>query len=112
MALRNQNRQRAAGQTQQSGQDLQGQQQVATQAGTAFLAPILARVGNEAVTVIAFGDIPGHSPSYLCVDDAGESSWQSMTDVQIIDPKVLPLTAELMGRIQNQQQNGSQLLNR
>lgn len=91
----------------QQDQEQQYEQQIQTRAaGTAFLNPILAREkqSGELVTVIAFGDIPGHSPSYLCVDDAGASSWLSLIDVQITDPKVLPLTPELMARLQDQQQ--------
>lgn len=74
-------------------------------AATALPTTIQAQVGGEAVTLIAFGDIPGHSPSYLCVDDSGASNWVSMGDVQIVDARVLPLTPDLMARIQSQLQN-------
>lgn len=106
MALARGQQQQQSGSSQQRGQQ-SGQQSGTVQgtAATALPTAILARVGNEAVNLIAFGDIPGHSPSYLCVDDAGVSNWVSMNEVQIIDAKVLPLTPDLMGRIQNQLQN-------
>lgn len=80
-------------------------------AGTAFPQPILARErqSGEVVTVIAFGDIPGNSPSYLCVDDAGLSTWLALHDVQITDPRILPLTPQVMAQIQDTlQQNMGQ----
>lgn len=106
MALQKQGqRGQTRGQSQQGNQQLQnevagyGSLEVPA---TALPTTILARVGNENVTLIAFGDIKGHSPSYLCIDDSGASNWVSMGEVQIIDARVLPLTPELMGRIQDQ----------
>jgi hypothetical protein len=43
------------------------------------------------VRVLAYGDIPGNSPSFLCVDGQGTASWYSMKDIQVIDPAALPL---------------------
>jgi hypothetical protein len=79
-------------------------------AGTAFPQPILARErqSGELVTLIAFGDIPGNSPSYLCVDDAGVSNWLAINDVQITDPRVLPLTPQVMAQIQETLQQNLQ----
>jgi hypothetical protein len=79
-------------------------------AGTAFPHPILARdrQSGELVTVIAFGDIPGNSPSYLCVDDAGISTWLALNEVQITDPRILPLTPQVMAQIQDTLQQNMQ----
>lgn len=111
MALNRGATQGQTGQTRQRQQvsEQLGQYQQRSNGGTAFHTPILARErqSNEPLTLIAFGDIPGNSPSYLCVDDAGASTWLSLGDVQITDARVLPLTAERQGRIldqMNQQQ--------
>lgn len=109
-ALNRQNRQATTGQT--AGQQLQqstyGQ---ARAAGTAFQTPMEARErqSNELLTVIAFGDIPGNSPSYLVVDDAGISTWLPLADVQITDARIVPMTQERRGLILDQIGQGQQL---
>ena len=79
-------------------------------AGTAFPQPILARErsSGELVTVIAFGNMPGHSPSYLCVDDAGIVPRLALDAVQITDPRILPLTPQVMAQIQDTLQQNLQ----
>ena len=62
---------------------------------TAFPTPFHAQVDGEAVRVIAFGDLPGFSPAYLCVDEQGDSVWVSMQDCQIIDPNAKPIHQSL-----------------
>jgi hypothetical protein len=65
-----------------------------------FKQPMLGliRQTNSTVNILAFGDVEGHSPSYLCVDSGGESTWQSFRDVQIIDPRVVPPSRDQLQR--------------
>lgn len=83
------------------GQPAYGQSRAA---GTAFATPMEARErqSNELLSVIAFGDIPGNSPSYLVVDDAGISTWLPLTDVQITDARIVPMTQERRGLLLDQ----------
>jgi hypothetical protein len=68
---------------------------------TAFHHPILAAVtgqgggqsqreGAGLVNIIAYGDIEGFSPAYLCVDQTGKSFWRSQRDVTIVEPRYVP----------------------
>ena len=59
---------------------------------TSFPMPILGMNTdtNEPVRILQSGDVEGNSPSYLCVDAQGRSSWQSFSKVQIIDQQFLP----------------------
>ena len=50
--------------------------------------------GTRAVRVLATGNVQGHSPSYLTVDEHGRSQWNSFDDVQIIDTNYLPVSQE------------------
>lgn len=107
MALGNRNRQTGQQQGQQ-GQQATGQQgeiRSKTQVATAFPIPYLGLVDGQQVKVLAFGDIPGHSPAYLCVDDQGDTQWISMDQVQIIDPNALPLTQNLIDALQQTRNN-------
>lgn len=109
MALQRNQTTRQRNQTgqQMSGQSGQQQQyeQYPRAAGTAFPTPILSRdkQTGELINVIAFGDIPGHSPSLLCVDVAGDFTWLGLNEVRATDSRVLPLTPELLSQMQNTQ---------
>jgi hypothetical protein len=88
---------------------MQTQQQTArAQDIRLFTTPIHAILTNpqneqQAVRLVATGDVPGHSPSYLCVDAEGQSSWESFTNVRIIDTNYLPVSADALRNIQSAQ---------
>lgn len=54
-----------------------------------------ASIGNkQPVRCIAYGDVQGNSPSYLVVDERGQSAWISFEDVTITDTNFLPLSGQ------------------
>lgn len=85
--LRERQSNRQQGQTQNQQSQPVSQQSLAT----AFPSPIHATADGEHVRVVAFGDLPGYSPAYLCVDKTGDSVWVPMEQIKIIDPNALPL---------------------
>jgi hypothetical protein len=50
-----------------------------------------ATVNGHPVRCIAYADVEGNSPSYLTIDDQGQSAWTSFSDVTISDPNFLPV---------------------
>jgi hypothetical protein len=82
-------------------------QQGAAQNVASFHNPILASVEGEPVTLIALGDVPGMSPAYLCVDQQGQSRWESQRNVQIIDPRALPFSEQAVRNMSSRGGTGS-----
>lgn len=61
-----------------------------------FPKPIQAVTSQGPVCLIATGDVPGHSPSYLTVNENGISRWMPFDEVHIIDTGYLPLSREAL----------------
>lgn len=59
-----------------------------------FQNPIHGLVHGKPVRILATGDVPGNSPSYLTVNGQGQSEWVSYAEVTIIDTNCLPLSNE------------------
>lgn len=58
--------------------------------------PFEAQHQGRKVLVIATGDVEGQSPSYLVVDEQGESTWVPISEV-IVDYKTLSF--DISGRM-------------
>jgi hypothetical protein len=63
-----------------------------------FLTPIHGTVDGEPARLIMFGDQPGSSPVYLCVDEDGNSAIVPLVDVTITDGAFLPLRMKKASR--------------
>lgn len=61
---------------------------------TQFHTPMHASLGSRPVRCIAYGDVQGNSPSYLVIDENGQSTWVSIADLTITDTNFLPLSAQ------------------
>lgn len=59
-----------------------------------FPTPLHGSVKGKPVRILAVGDIPGNSPSYLVVNDQGFSTWLPLTSVTIIDTACLPISTQ------------------
>ena len=46
---------------------------------------------SEALVFLQTGDVPGHSPCYLTVDQNGDSQWVPFDQVRITDHRALPV---------------------
>ncbi len=55
-----------------------------------FHNSIYAFRSNRPVKILAIGDQEGKSPVYLCVDETGQSTWQSVQEFTIVDSSALP----------------------
>ncbi len=55
-----------------------------------------AIVGGKPVRCIAYGDVEGNSPSYLCVNTDGSSTWESLNKVAITDTNFLPIAQDAL----------------
>jgi len=61
-----------------------------------FQVPIHATLNGRPVRILALGEQEGKSPVYLAVKQDGKSEWESISEVQIIDPNALPVTTEAL----------------
>lgn len=59
-----------------------------------FETPKTAIVRGRLVKVSALGNHEGHSPAYLCWDEAGQSQIESIEDVTMVDLNSLPPSTE------------------
>ena len=66
-------------------------QRAATTWGTPYSNPIHGEVDGQPVRILQIGDMPGHSPVYLCVDEEGFSAPVPVRDVIVTDGAFLPL---------------------
>ena len=55
-----------------------------------------ATVNDRTVRCIAYADVEGNSPSYLTIDENGQSAWTSFADVTIVDPNFLPTVSRAL----------------
>jgi hypothetical protein len=67
-----------------------------------FQSPIHGLVNGKSVRILAVGDVPGNSPSYLTVNGQGQSEWKSFAEVTIIDTNCLPLSTEAAQSFQHE----------
>ncbi len=76
-----------------------GKQQNIAQNTATFNRPILAAVNDEPVTIMAIGDVVGHSPSFLVVQENKKAKWISLQDVDVLDTQYLPPSRESLQRL-------------
>jgi hypothetical protein len=68
-----------------------------------YQTPIHGQVDGEPVRILQIGDLPGHSPVYLCVDEDGFSAPIALNEVQITDGAFLPLVTPQTNRNRTRQ---------
>lgn len=61
------------------------------------------RQNQQPVKILGVGDEQGKSPVYLTVDERGQSAWQSINEVRIIDMEALPTNTEYFRTVTQQQ---------
>ena len=98
MALRNSRRNRNSG-VSSSQQDERDQVLGNYTVEQTFDPPKIGIVAGQFVKISSQGNHEGHSPAYLCWDDAGQSSIESLEDVTLVDMSAIPPTVDQMRRL-------------
>jgi hypothetical protein len=66
-----------------------------------FHKPLHGLLNGRPVRILGTGDVEGNSPSYLVINEQGQSSWESFANVTVIDTDCAPMSQQYIENMQN-----------